>query len=91
MFSATLAIPRRSTERKKKKKSTSSQETIGIIFVPLLLFLFLFIYSDNLISRVGLKDDAKIVDLTGSKITVRTLTETKITCTAEEKVGIQYL
>ncbi|XP_064388325.1 ATP-dependent RNA helicase DDX24-like [Halichondria panicea] len=68
VFSATLAIPRRSTERKKKKKSTSSQETI-----------------DNLISRVGLKDDAKIVDLTGSKITVRTLTETKITCTAEEK------
>ncbi len=29
------------------------------------------------------------MDLTGSKVTVRTLTETKITCTAEEKVGVQ--
>ncbi len=38
VFSATLAIPRRSTERKKKKKSTSSQETIGMPFSVLLLF-----------------------------------------------------
>ena len=35
---------------------------------------------------VKLKKDAHLVDLTRSKVTVETLTETKITCTTEEKV-----
>ena len=36
--------------------------------------------------RVGLREDATVVDLTRSKVTVEMLTETKITCTSEEKV-----
>ena len=38
-------------------------------------------------SYVNLKEDAHLVDLTRSKVTVETLTETKITCTVEEKVS----
>ena len=34
-----------------------------------------------------LKEDAHLVDLTRSKVTVETLTETKITCATEEKVS----
>jgi hypothetical protein len=37
---------------------------------------------------VKLKENAHLVDLTRSKVTVETLTETKITCTSEEKVKL---
>ena len=39
--------------------------------------------------HVNLREDAHLVDLTRSKVTVETLTETKITCTIEEKVSHQ--
>ena len=42
---------------------------------------------DKLIRQIGMKDDAAVVDLTGSKVVVESLTETKIMCTAESKVS----
>ena len=44
--------------------------------------------TDNLMEYVKLKENAHLVDLTRSKVTVETLTETKITCTTEEKVKL---
>ena len=45
-------------------------------------------HTDNLISRVGLRDGMRVVDLTRRKGTVATLTETKITCSTPEKVWL---
>ncbi len=36
--------------------------------------------------QIGLKDDAAIVDLTRTAVTVQSLTETKVMCTSEDKV-----
>ncbi len=44
---------------------------------------------DKLIKQIGLKDNAKVVDLTGSKVVVESLTEAKIMCTAENKVRMK--
>ena len=44
------------------------------------------LYADKLIRQIGLKDNAEIVDLTGSKVVVESLTETRIMCTVEDKV-----
>lgn len=41
---------------------------------------------DKLIRQIGLKKSPEVVDLTGSKVMVESLTETKIMCTAEDKV-----
>ena len=42
---------------------------------------------DKLMRQIGLKDDAAVIDLTRSKVTVDTLIETKVICTAEDKVS----
>lgn len=44
-------------------------------------------HTDNLMSRVGLRD-TMVIDLTGDRGTVQTLTETKIMCTAQEKASL---
>ena len=36
--------------------------------------------------EIGLKDDAAIVDLTRSRVTVQSLTEAKVMCTSDDKV-----
>ena len=42
--------------------------------------------TDKLIKQIGLRKNAEVVDLTGSKVIVESLTETKIMCTTEDKV-----
>ena len=37
-------------------------------------------------SKIGISDKPKIVDLTKKEVTAETLTEARITCTMEEKV-----
>ena len=46
----------------------------------------LCLFVEELISLVGLADDASIVDLTSHQVTVNTLTEARINCTTEQKV-----
>ena len=36
--------------------------------------------------QIGLKDDAAIVDLTRTRVTVESLTEAKVMCDSEDKV-----
>ena len=48
---------------------------------------FALLGADKLIKQIGLRDNAEVVDLTGSKVVVESLTETKIMCTAEDKVS----
>ena len=48
------------------------------------------LFVEELISLVGLADDASIVDLTSHQVTVNTLTEARINCTTEQKVVILY-
>ena len=48
------------------------------------------LFVEELISLVGLADDASIVDLTSHQVTVNTLTEARINCTTEQKVVIFY-
>jgi len=52
-----------------------------------LLILFSF-PPDKLMKEIGLKDDAAIVDLTRSRVTVESLTEAKVMCNSEDKVSI---
>ena len=42
---------------------------------------------DKLMRQIGLKKDAAVVDLSGSKVMVESLTETKIMCTSETKAS----
>ena len=42
--------------------------------------------SELLMKNIGLKDKAKVIDLTRKAGTVETLTEARINCTMEEKV-----
>ena len=48
------------------------------------------LFVEELISLVGLADDASIVDLTSPHVTVTTLTEARINCTPEQKVITLY-
>ena len=50
--------------------------------------MFVLLFVEELISLVGLADDASIVDLTSRQVTVNTLTEARINCTTEQKVVI---
>ena len=52
--------------------------------LPLLPLLPL--HTDQLMSRIGLRDDVKLVDLTKTKGTAERLVETRIMCSDEEKV-----
>ena len=164
VFSATLTLPRRSSEKKvkvRRRKNLSSQESIGeeegarrrvvphdslppssppspspSLSLPLSLLPSLFLSlslslllsfppspslslsllpsfppslplppplfpslsllpssppspsSDNLISQVGLRENAAVVDLSRHGGTVETLTETRIMCTAKDKVTV---
>ena len=53
--------------------------------------MFILLFVEELISLVGLADDASIVDLTSRQVTVNTLTEARITCTTEQKVVIHCI
>ena len=44
------------------------------------------LFVGELMSLVGLADDASVVDLTSRHVTVNTLTEARINCTTEQKV-----
>ena len=44
-------------------------------------------FLDKLMKKIGVKDEAVVVDLSGSRVVVESLTETKIMCTAATKVG----
>ena len=58
-----------------------------VCLIPRYLLAHNVLSVDNLMQYVKLKTDAHLVDLTRSRVTVETLTETKITCTTEEKVS----
>ncbi|CAI8057130.1 ATP-dependent RNA helicase DDX24, partial [Geodia barretti] len=76
VFSATLSLPRRSSEKKSKvrrRKNLSGQETI-----------------ENLISQVGLRENAAIIDVARATGTTETLSEMKIMCSSEEKFLYLY-
>ena len=57
-----------------------------INFVELFCDWSVFVASEHLMSRIQLREDAHIIDLTRSKVTVGGLIETKIMCTPQEKV-----
>ena len=46
----------------------------------------MYCVTDKLMRQIGLKDNAAVVDLTRSKVTVESLTETRVMCAAEDKV-----
>ena len=56
-----------------------------IIFLSLNPSFLLFIV-ENLVSQVGLREDAAIVDVARATGTTETLSEMKIMCSSEEKV-----
>lgn len=90
VFSATLTLPKKRRKKDRKSGRQESQDAgIGahIITVELqCIILFLLLFVGELMSLVGLADDASVVDLTSRHVTVNTLTETRINCTTEQKV-----
>lgn len=61
-----------------------------VIFI-LILFYFIDFFTpflpELLMKSIGLKDKPKVIDLTRKVGTVETLTEARINCSTEEKVG----
>ena len=53
--------------------------------------IFLLLFVGELMSLVGLADDASVVDLTSRHVTVNTLTEARINCTTEQKVVMECI
>ena len=83
VFSATLTLPRRTTNNKKRKRSGGDEQSLGKVICEREVFHFVV---ENLMSKAGLSEDAVIVDLSRKEGTVDRLTESKILCTTEEKV-----
>lgn len=93
VFSATLSLPKSEKQRRTQKKDScsfgmnmkSSGSRCNVINAGILLLL-----TGDLMEKVGLRSHPCVIDLTQQHVTAETLTETRITCTEEEKVWIYF-
>ena len=75
-----------------------TQQTIEHVYLDYFLFLYVLsiqflirismLCADRLMKRVGIRDGARVIDLSSQTGTAASLLETRIMCAVEEKVSI---